>query len=303
MRPAALHIGASGSGGGTSGSGAGAKGKGKQVATAAAEEVLPPAPVLDAGRRLAAEEAVKLIMLLGQVRRGGGGGGHRRDILIRRVSPGTGGLEARRIVTRLGGLSVLATYTRSCYKGGHAAAAVDALTLMQGLCQVTRERPEENVVPSLKSLVEDEAAAPLHNEALRCLASLMAACGEREGAVLSLIRGGLPGILAKVLGRRVLALGGAGGGGPGGGGAGAGAAAVAGAAAAAAAAGAAGGAAASAPAAVAGAADPVGAEAGAMTMTAAAPAQCVMDTGARLVLWLCSGGGCVQVELKMTSIA
>ena len=165
------------------------------------DAALPPAPPLDPGRRLAAEEAVKLLMLLGQVRRGGsasGGGG--RDILIRHAFPGTGGLEARRVVTRLGGLATLAGYTRSCYASAHAAAAVDALTLMHGLCQTTRERPDRVVVRSLLELVANAEAAALHAEALRCLASLVAACGDNEGAMLCVIRGGLPGTLAKVLG-------------------------------------------------------------------------------------------------------
>lgn len=37
-------------------------------------------------------------------------------------------------------------------------------------------------------IMEDDAAAALHNEALRCLASLLSACGEREGAVLALTK-------------------------------------------------------------------------------------------------------------------
>ena len=165
------------------------KGKGKAKAKEPEVEVpfvLPPPQSLDPDRRLAAEESVKLIMLLGQVRRGGATAS-RRDMLIRRVFPGTGGLEARRIVIRLGGLAVLGEYTRACYKDGRTANALDALTLMQGLCQVSREQPGEALAPTLVSLLRDDSAAALHHECLRCLASVYAACGEREGAVLALV--------------------------------------------------------------------------------------------------------------------
>ena len=185
------------------------KGKGKAKAKATKElpeaEVpfeLPPPQTLDPDRRLAAEESVKLIMLLGQVRRGGATAS-RRDLLIRRVFPGTGGLEARRIVIRLGGLAVLGEYTRACYKDGRIANALDALTLMQGLCQVSREQPGDAFVPALVSLLKDDAAVPLHHECLRCIASVYAACAEREGAVLALVHGNLPALLAKTLGRGV----------------------------------------------------------------------------------------------------
>ena len=130
------------------------KGKGKAKAKEPEVDVpfeLPPPQSLDPDRRLAAEESVKLIMLLGQVRRGGATAS-RRDMLIRRVFPGTGGLEARRIVIRLGGLAVLGEYTRACYKDGRTANALDALTLMQGLCQVSREQPGEALAPTLVSL-------------------------------------------------------------------------------------------------------------------------------------------------------
>ena len=181
------------------------KGKGKAKAKEPEVEVpfvLPPPQSLDPDRRLAAEESVKLIMLLGQVRRGGATAS-RRDMLIRRVFPGTGGLEARRIVIRLGGLAVLGEYTRACYKDGRTANALDALTLMQGLCQVSREQPGEALAPTLVSLLRDDSAAALHHECLRCLASVYAACGEREGAVLALVDLGLPALLAKTLGRGV----------------------------------------------------------------------------------------------------
>ena len=182
------------------------KGKGKAKAKEPEVDVpfeLPPPQSLDPDRRLAAEESVKLIMLLGQVRRGGATAS-RRDMLIRRVFPGTGGLEARRIVIRLGGLAVLGEYTRACYKDGRTANALDALTLMQGLCQVSREQPGEALAPTLVSLLRDNSAAALHHECLRCLASVYAACGEREGAVLALVGLGLPALLAKTLGRGVV---------------------------------------------------------------------------------------------------
>ena len=182
------------------------KGKGKAKAKEPEVDVpfeLPPPQSLDPDRRLAAEESVKLIMLLGQVRRGGATAS-RRDMLIRRVFPGTGGLEARRIVIRLGGLAVLGEYTRACYKDGRTANALDALTLMQGLCQVSREQPGEALAPTLVSLLRDNSAAALHHECLRCLASVYAACGEREGAVLARVGLGLPALLAKTLGRGVV---------------------------------------------------------------------------------------------------
>ena len=181
------------------------KWKGKAKAKEPEVEVpfeLPPPQSLDPDRRLAAEESVKLMMLLGQVRRGGATAS-RRDMLIRRVFPGTGGLEARRIIIRLGGLAVLGEYTRACYKDGRTANALDALTLMQGLCQVSREQPGEALAPTLVSLLRDDSAAALHHECLRCLASVYAACGEREGAVLALVDLGLPALLAKMLGRGV----------------------------------------------------------------------------------------------------
>ena len=153
---------------------------------------------LDPGRRLAAEEAVKLLMLLGQVRRSGASSsGH---IGHRRAFPSSSGLGVRRLIARFDGFDALERYVFACHEGGHAAAAADGLALVRGVCECVMAAPPPALAKALCRLARDDAAIALREDALRCLASLFASCAAREGAVLVLLDAGLADAVAGALG-------------------------------------------------------------------------------------------------------
>ena len=128
-------------------------------------------PILDPDRRLAAEESVKLIMLLGQVRRGGAIG---RDMLIRRVFP-----------------ERTASSSPHCHPAGRAGRPGEYTRVLQGRTDRQRDRRTHADARSVSGEREQPTSVGAHarvpaagNSAARCTtsASALRLCTPRAAA-------------------------------------------------------------------------------------------------------------------------